>query len=77
MHEPSSQSRHAHTIAVPTDGSAAEVRRLLDDLDPDRRDLASFAIVDASLDDVFMALTGRRAGAAAIESACPTEAVHV
>ena len=43
-----------------TDGSAAHVRALLDELDPDRDAVASFALHDATLDDVFLALTGTR-----------------
>jgi ABC-2 type transport system ATP-binding protein len=46
-------------LSVATDGSAAEVRGLLDELDPERRDVSSFAVRSASLDDVFLALTGR------------------
>ncbi len=49
------------SIGVPTDGSAAHVRALLDDLDPERRDIASFAIHSATLDQVFLALTGANA----------------
>ena len=45
------------TLGVPTDGSAAEVRALLDAADPGRTRLASFAVQTASLDDVFLILT--------------------
>ena len=45
------------TLGVPTDGSAAEVRALLDTADPGRTLLASFAVQTASLDDVFLILT--------------------
>ncbi|MFB7029436.1 MULTISPECIES: ATP-binding cassette domain-containing protein [unclassified Streptomyces] len=44
-------------LGVPTDGSAAHVRELLDVLDPERRDIARFALHTATLDDVFLALT--------------------
>ncbi|MFE5830815.1 ATP-binding cassette domain-containing protein [Streptomyces sp. NPDC056488] len=44
-------------LGVPTDGSAAHVRGLLDVLDPERRDIARFALHTATLDDVFLALT--------------------
>jgi ABC-2 type transport system ATP-binding protein len=47
---------------VPTDGSAAHVRALLDELDPTRAAVARFAVHTATLDDVFLALTGRSAG---------------
>jgi len=48
----------ALTVAVATDGSAAQVRALLDEADPGRDLVASFAVRDATLDDVFFALTG-------------------
>jgi ABC-2 type transport system ATP-binding protein len=47
------------TLGVPTDGSAAQVRALLDELDPDRSAVRTFAIHTATLDDVFLALTGQ------------------
>jgi ABC-2 type transport system ATP-binding protein len=50
------------SIAVATDGSAAQVRALLDELDPGRRAVRSFALHSATLDDVFLALTGHGAG---------------
>ena len=46
------------TVSVPTDGSAAEVRALLDAADPGRVLIASFAVRGATLDDVFLTLTG-------------------
>jgi ABC-2 type transport system ATP-binding protein len=48
------------TIGVATDASAAGVRGLLDDIDPDRTQVQSFALHSATLDDVFLALTGHR-----------------
>jgi ABC-2 type transport system ATP-binding protein len=45
------------TLGVPTDGSAAEIRALLDAADPRRVLVASFAVRGASLDDVFLTLT--------------------
>ena len=45
------------TLGVPTDGSAAQVRALLDAADPGRTRLARFAVRTASLDDVFLTLT--------------------
>jgi ABC-2 type transport system ATP-binding protein len=45
------------TLGVPTDGSAAQVRALLDAADPARVLVASFAVRGASLDDVFLTLT--------------------
>ncbi len=49
------------TLAVATDGSAGDVRALLDALDPDRRSVARFAVHGATLDDVFLTLTGHPA----------------
>jgi ABC-2 type transport system ATP-binding protein len=45
------------TIGVPTDGGAADVRMLLDQLDPARSLVAQFSVHEATLDDVFLALT--------------------
>ncbi len=45
------------TVGVPTDGSAAEVRALLDAADPGRVLVAGFAVHGATLDDVFLTLT--------------------
>jgi ABC-2 type transport system ATP-binding protein len=47
------------SISVATDGSAAHVRALLDEVDPDRRAVQRFDLHSATLDDVFLALTGR------------------
>ncbi len=46
------------TVGVPTDGSAAQVRALLDAADPGRALIADFAVRGATLDDVFLTLTG-------------------
>jgi len=48
----------ALTVSVATDGSAVQVRVLLDAADPDRNLVASFAVRGATLDDVFFAVTG-------------------
>ncbi|HWF54771.1 MAG TPA: ATP-binding cassette domain-containing protein [Solirubrobacteraceae bacterium] len=45
---------------VATDGSAAEIRALLDELDPDGTRIARFELHGASLEDVFMSLTSER-----------------
>jgi ABC-2 type transport system ATP-binding protein len=45
-------------VSVATDGSAANVRYLLDALDPRRAAVERFAVRGATLDDVFLALTG-------------------
>ncbi|MEW2385239.1 ATP-binding cassette domain-containing protein [Micromonospora sp. NPDC047707] len=67
--------RVAHTdgvrreLAVPTDGSAPQVRGLLDEVDPDRQGVARFHLRTATLDDVFLTLTGQPAPADAREVA--------
>jgi len=50
--------RPALTVGVPTDGTAAQVRTLLDAADPDLKLIAGFAVRGATLDDVFLTLTG-------------------
>jgi ABC-2 type transport system ATP-binding protein len=52
-------------LSVRTDGSAAHVRAVLDEVDPGRSLIRSFGVRAASLDDVFMALTGHPAKPAA------------
>ena len=47
-------------LSVPTDGSAQEVRTLLDQVDPSRRGIARLSVKTATLDEVFLALTGRQ-----------------
>jgi len=50
--------RPALTLGVATSGSAVETRGLLDEIDPARSRIVRFAPHTASLDDVFMELTG-------------------
>jgi ABC-2 type transport system ATP-binding protein len=50
--------RSALTLGVASGGGAAEVRALLDELDPERDVIAAFSLHTATLDDVFMTLTG-------------------
>ncbi|MGI8880699.1 MAG: ATP-binding cassette domain-containing protein [Jatrophihabitans sp.] len=47
------------TVSTATDGSAAHIRAVLDDLDPSRTAVAHFALHSATLDDVFLTLTGK------------------
>ena len=49
------------TIGVPTDGSAAQIRALLDEIDPGADTIRRFAVHSPTLDDVFLALTGHSA----------------
>jgi ABC-2 type transport system ATP-binding protein len=51
-------NRTGLTLGVAIDGGASEVRALLDELDPERAGIADFEVRRASLDDVFMTLTG-------------------
>ena len=44
-------------ISLPTDGTAAQVRALLDELDPERSAVRNFSVHTATLDDVFLAVT--------------------
>jgi ABC-2 type transport system ATP-binding protein len=46
-------------IAVATDGGAAHVRALLDEVDPGGEAVERFSVHSATLDDVFLALTGQ------------------
>ncbi|WP_206794197.1 ATP-binding cassette domain-containing protein [Amycolatopsis sp. MtRt-6] len=50
--------RERLSLSVATDGTAGHVRALLDALDPDRTAVHRFAVHSATLDDVFLALTG-------------------
>jgi ABC-2 type transport system ATP-binding protein len=59
----------ALTVGVPTDGTAAQVRALLDELDPLGAAVRRFSVHTATLDDVFLALTGRAATRPAKETA--------
>jgi ABC-2 type transport system ATP-binding protein len=45
-------------ISIATDGSAGHIRWLLDELDPRRAAVDRFDVRGATLDDVFLALTG-------------------
>ena len=48
----------ALSVSVACDGDAGAVRAALDELDPDRVLIDRFELATASLDDVFLALTG-------------------
>ena len=48
-------------VGVATDGTAGHIRALLDELDPGCRAIAAFDVCGATLDDVFLALTGHAA----------------
>jgi ABC-2 type transport system ATP-binding protein len=67
------------TIAVATEGDASEVRALLDEVDPDRVNVERFVVESATLDDVFLALTGHATDErhATDESQPEPEAAHV
>jgi ABC-2 type transport system ATP-binding protein len=48
-------------LGVATDGAAPRIRALLDEVDPDRLAVDRFEVHTATLDDVFMSLTGHAA----------------
>jgi ABC-2 type transport system ATP-binding protein len=52
--------RGSLTIGVTTEGTAGEVRALLDEFDPGRSAIRSFSVHTTTLDDVFLALTSGR-----------------
>ena len=61
--------RSALTVAVATGGGAAEIRGLLDEIDPQRSRVTRFSEHRTSLDDVFAALTGPRTAVPVMETA--------
>lgn len=75
--------RASHTLGVATDASAAHIRSVLDEIDPDRRSVAQFVVRTATLDDVFLTLTGHRAAPAdsdwltSLDAAPTEETAHV
>ena len=56
-------STQLHASRRQTDALHAAVRALLDELDPDRGRIADLSVRTASLDDVFLTLTGHTAAA--------------
>lgn len=57
VHEPAER-----LIGLATDGSAADIHRVLDDLDRRRITVDTLSLHTASLDDVFLTLTGHQGG---------------
>ena len=51
------------TLGIACEGEGPRIRALLDELDPDRDRIAEFSVRTASLDDVFLTLTGHTATA--------------
>jgi ABC-2 type transport system ATP-binding protein len=66
---------HDLVLGVPTDGSAAHLRAVLDEADPTRRVIRAVAVHTATLDDVFLALTGLPATTPTLEAANASPAV--
>jgi ABC-2 type transport system ATP-binding protein len=56
------------TIGLATEGTAGEIRALLDEFDPGRSAVRSFSVHTTTLDDVFLALTSGTAGRSEVES---------
>lgn len=50
------------TIGIAVHGGAAEIRQLLDELDPQQARIVRFSQHQGTLDDAFMALTGHAPG---------------
>jgi ABC-2 type transport system ATP-binding protein len=65
------------TVGAATDGTAAHIRAMLDEVDPGRGTVQRFAVHSATLDDVFLALTGHAAGQASPEGPTAKEISHV
>ena len=63
------QERDRRRVGVATDGSAADIRRLLDEIDPHTRSVERFEVHSATLDDVFLALTGQASSNSELEAA--------
>jgi ABC-2 type transport system ATP-binding protein len=61
-HPDATTDTEALTLQVPSDGSIAGLRRVLEGLDDN--DVAALTVESADLDDVFLALTGRVSSAA-------------
>jgi ABC-2 type transport system ATP-binding protein len=66
----------ALVLSVGSDGSAGHVRAVLDEIDPGRQLLARFDVHRASLDDVFLALTGTTTSTPTVASAPEGEPIH-
>jgi ABC-2 type transport system ATP-binding protein len=67
----------SRVLGVATDGSAANVRALLDEIDPGARAVERFALHSATLDDVFLSLTGHAAAPETNEPEPRKETLHV
>jgi ABC-2 type transport system ATP-binding protein len=65
------------SVGVATDGAAADVRALLDELDPDGTRIERFSMHRASLDDVFMTLTGHRTNPTTTTTTTESEPANV
>jgi ABC-2 type transport system ATP-binding protein len=55
------EDRERLALSAATDGSAGHIRALLDEIDPHRTAVTRFSVHTATLDDVFLALTGHAA----------------
>jgi ABC-2 type transport system ATP-binding protein len=62
------------TLGVATDGSAAHIRSVLDEIDPQRRSVSAFTVHTATLDDVFLALTGHGTPVSDLDAGTPSYA---
>jgi ABC-2 type transport system ATP-binding protein len=64
-------------LGIATDGTAGHIRALLDDLDPQRRAITRFEVHSATLDDVFLALTGHATDADTTSAAGGTQLIRL
>ncbi|HEX3874004.1 MAG TPA: ATP-binding cassette domain-containing protein [Solirubrobacteraceae bacterium] len=65
-----------HLIAVATDGRACSVRAVLDEVDPEATRIDRFEVHGATLDDVFLTLTGAGPAGPGSSSIEPKEVLH-
>jgi len=64
------------TVGIGTDGSGPDIRGVLDEIDPGGAEVASFVVHQATLDDVFLALTGHPLAPSSV-TAATVEPAHV
>jgi ABC-2 type transport system ATP-binding protein len=63
-------------LGVATDGTAAHIRSVLDEIDPQRQSVSHFAVRTATLDDAFLALTGHGTSASDTDPTLSSDSSH-
>ncbi|MGA5578513.1 ATP-binding cassette domain-containing protein [Streptomyces koyangensis] len=76
-HPVAHRSPETLALSFPTRGDARHLRTLLDELDPGRDEITAFHVRQATLDDVFMALTGTTGTTEATGTTDAKEPSHV